>query len=663
MATARASTKKELLVFCVDHKIPDCSSSDTKEELRKRVSKYFSEQAKLFKRKSCEGRKSDTSWGRDELLEICDRIELDCPKSASKEDLCSAIAAFFRSDRDLPPAGGVKGEKLTVKELRELCKKNNVKGFSGYKKDELIKKCWAERKQSIEQEKKLSVGEKEPLQGTLAENAAEIASSLSGMLWLIRKYRDRACIPIRPASLRSTEFGLDFCDFSLCWHVDMDYLAWTFVMHEEYFWSVVNEWCDTRFVVVPVYLHATKGGKTYRHYNYTVIDRERKTMERFEPYGTDLVYEVEKVFKEARLDSKLADSAKKHGYEYIPPTSFCPRIGLQRREELEQHAKRPNDPLGFCSYWSLWYADRRLRYPNLSPKELLTKLSESLEGENRSLKNFIRDFAGFIENEKRRIATRARQYQTTKHWTMARALTESLLWEVLNARQIGGGGGGNFQLLEMTREFEDGWVDYSTDTCLSVDQGELSWKGIIGEGDFGAVFLLKGKKVVKLIPLETPIPHPEQCNPLDERDRRRTCVSVSVEEFWQEVERAKIAGEMGIGPKVYAAKVCEGKLTVNSSAYEEADEEDDEDEEEEIGFEKEQSVELGMIVMEHVGQTLKEFLEDDEEEDEEAWMEEAEELASKLPFSHGDLHPGNVMLKTDKNGDYIEGSMRLIDFA
>lgn len=441
-------TKKDLLLFCVDHDIAGCSSSDTKEALRARVSKYFDKQSKLFASKQCKGRKSETSWGKDELVALCDSLGLKCAKSASKSVLCAELSAFF-SDKEDGVAGGVPPEKLTVRELRDLCRQKKVSNYSGLRKAELVKHCWLDRKKSIEEERvsrALSLGEKDVLKGSLKEKVAGVTSGLAGLLWLLRKYRDKACVASKPSNLRDLTFGSAFCNFSVCWLPQEDYIQYTTVQDADAFWDIVLNWCETRFVIVPVYIRAENKGTMYRHYNFMVIDREKRTAERFEPYGGEDGGVVDKIFKGSTLDKRLSASAAKVGYKYIASSSFCPRVGFQVLEEAEKGEKRAGDPEGFCMYWSVWYADRRLRYPNLSPKELVDKLLKTLTsgprsgprsaGPNRSLKNFIRDFANFISTEERRIAQRARRYENTKNWSESRALTESILWEVLNSRKL-----------------------------------------------------------------------------------------------------------------------------------------------------------------------------------------------------------------------------------
>jgi len=318
-----------------------------------------------------------------------------------------------------------RGKEPTVKELKELCRKKQVQGYSKWDKKKLLSECWTKRKDEIAKE--VSLGEKANVAQQLHEEVADLSSALAGMLWLLKKYRDKACMPIKPTNLRSPAFGRSFCDFSLCWYAGVRKIQWTFAIKEDSFWNTIQEWCETRFVVVPVYL---MGSSNTKHFNYLIIDKTQKTVERFEPYGH---VADEKTFKEADFDDQFQKSASKAGYEYIQASHFCPRLGVQTREELQAAYKQVGDPVGFCAFWSLWYVDRRLKYPNLPPSQLMKKLTKQLSNV-KNLKEFIRNFAHFIDNEKRRIVQKSKDYKIANDWSKSRAVTEALLWEIMYGR-------------------------------------------------------------------------------------------------------------------------------------------------------------------------------------------------------------------------------------
>ncbi len=429
---SKAWHKTDLLDFCQKHRIKGCNSTNTKTEIMTLISQTIKNPEEHFKSKNCADRKGLTGWGRDELLGMCNSLSIGCSKNVTKSVMCQKIAMFFDKQtlaaEIQTPFGG---NDLTVKELRDECKKKNVKGYSKLTKKDLIAKCWDKRIKTLSNEKKriISLGDNiAHLEESLEENAGDLASSMVGMLWMLRKYRDKVCVAVKPSSLRSPTFGQDFCDFCLCWYANRQNLKWTYVTDEEPFWEMIEDWCNTQFVIVPVYLIAKFEGNEYRHYNYMIIDKTLKQIERFEPYGVYDNSTVDKVFKGTELDKIISQSAKKHGYEFLSAADFCPRVGIQTREEIQREFKQAGDPVGFCSFWSLWYADRRLRHPKVPPKELAERLTIDM-AKTANIKKFIRNFAHFIENEKRRIVQRARQY--ANQMPPSRAVTEALLWEML----------------------------------------------------------------------------------------------------------------------------------------------------------------------------------------------------------------------------------------
>lgn len=152
--------------------------------------------------------------------------------------------------------------------------------------------------------------------------------------------------------------------------------------------------CNKRFVILPVFIEwfNNYGG----HINMILIDNQEKTIERFEPnkhsvekhYGTSIFIKLDNQIK------KLFPS-----YKYYPPSSFAPfKLLFQdiERSNLRHGIMTPeqkNDTLGYCGVWSIWYAEMRLKNPNLDRKKLLQKSLEILLKYEHSLRTFIRSYS------------------------------------------------------------------------------------------------------------------------------------------------------------------------------------------------------------------------------------------------------------------------------
>jgi len=103
------------------------------------------------------------------------------------------------------------------------------------------------------------------------------------------------------------------------------------------------------------------------HANVIVIDNQEKTVERFEPNGYS-----------DKHDSLANNFMAKHfvpkyfnGYKYLPPLSFMPKIGPQRKQ-----TETVDNDFGFCAIFSTMYAHLRLVNPDIPQKNIVQKMSE-----------------------------------------------------------------------------------------------------------------------------------------------------------------------------------------------------------------------------------------------------------------------------------------------
>ena len=84
------------------------------------------------------------------------------------------------------------------------------------------------------------------------------------------------------------------------------------------------------------------------HANVLIFDKNAKVVERFEPNGSGFSEIAELV------DQRLENLARELGYQYLPPSQYCPSFGIQ---SIESYFRED----GFCISWSLLYAEERLR--------------------------------------------------------------------------------------------------------------------------------------------------------------------------------------------------------------------------------------------------------------------------------------------------------------
>lgn len=154
--------------------------------------------------------------------------------------------------------------------------------------------------------------------------------------------------------------------------------------------------CDQyRFVLIylEIILEDYDSKKRFSHANILIFDRLNSTLERYEPYGFS-----QSLYDQITLDKTLFAYANKNGFIYISPYHYCPsNIAFQTVDEQYGGQKHANDPFGFCAFWSIFYADLRLTYPNLSRNKLISFITKNYFS---NMKRLIRNYAVFVLSSK-----------------------------------------------------------------------------------------------------------------------------------------------------------------------------------------------------------------------------------------------------------------------
>ena len=158
-------------------------------------------------------------------------------------------------------------------------------------------------------------------------------------------------------------------------------------------------------IIIP--LNYYKGFLPVGHSNVLIYRRRTNAIEHFEPHGGEFK-ESEK--EQANIERKIdffirifnAELKKDniHAVTYVAATNVCPYLqGLQTLENNSVLKKSKGEPSGYCSIWSMFFAELCLKNPDKSSEEILEDIYNYLttkENANNYLKKVIRGYSGYI---------------------------------------------------------------------------------------------------------------------------------------------------------------------------------------------------------------------------------------------------------------------------
>jgi len=186
----------------------------------------------------------------------------------------------------------------------------------------------------------------------------------------------------------SRTYQTEYSNYEILWSYQKLFIPTNFE-------QIVNDFIknNTRFLIIPLGIESAQGA----HANILIYDRIKKEVERFEPNGSDFPFGFN--YNPELLDNLLEQKLLEYfdNIKYVTPKEFLPKIGFQQLELIEHYKTRKiGDPGGFCSAWSIWYADMRLNYPNITREQLVINLIQSIKEKNQSFKNLIRGYTSEI---------------------------------------------------------------------------------------------------------------------------------------------------------------------------------------------------------------------------------------------------------------------------
>ena len=130
------------------------------------------------------------------------------------------------------------------------------------------------------------------------------------------------------------------------------------------------------------------------HANILIYDFNKKTIERFEPYGFSIIDDLDDI-----LEEELTWNT---GFTYIKPIDYMNKISFQSISD-ELNNEKPGDFGGFCLGWCYFYLEHRLLNNNLSQKELVMKLKKKLLKKDLTFSEYIRNYSNNINKGRFKI--------------------------------------------------------------------------------------------------------------------------------------------------------------------------------------------------------------------------------------------------------------------
>jgi hypothetical protein len=139
---------------------------------------------------------------------------------------------------------------------------------------------------------------------------------------------------------------------------------------------------NIRFINFQFIIDHSKNDKV-NHVNMIIIDLFKKTVERFEPFGS-LGKDTEKKANHA-IAIRLFKVLELTDFKYLSPLDISPEFGPQQKADAYG---------GMCVTFSMLYLQLRLMNPDIVQKEIVNYL---LQKSAKELKNLVLRYAKFIE--------------------------------------------------------------------------------------------------------------------------------------------------------------------------------------------------------------------------------------------------------------------------
>lgn len=226
-----------------------------------------------------------------------------------------------------------------------------------------------------------------------------MGESIYGYLSLVylMKNNEKDCIVLVPPAINKS-YHENWEDWELLWSNEIGKKKSHKLLMPKKFKKIFKNCIknpNINFILMNIGIEVRKNREFQKgHENFLIIDKTNKTAEHFEPHGYIL---SEKNYNLPKLYKKLKMMFNEIGYKYLSPKKCCPRIGFQYIEE--RYKKSIEDVGGYCAIWSYFYADIRMKNPNIPPLVLSKMIKKELYFKPKYFRKFIRNYTQFLIRE------------------------------------------------------------------------------------------------------------------------------------------------------------------------------------------------------------------------------------------------------------------------
>lgn len=191
-------------------------------------------------------------------------------------------------------------------------------------------------------------------------------------------------------------------NFSIIWYDENNYYYSKYLdigIQKCYYAQPVRYiWIDVSIIV----------SQNVSHANLLLFDKETNILERFDPTGYKADSVLDKL--DELIDNKIKPIFEKitnKKTKYIRPKDYLENAGFQvLAKEYDNTIKNLGDPGGYCLAWVFWYLELRMTN-NADIKILVNKAIKKINEKYRTLLDFIRNYAHYLDKEKNKWFARA----------------------------------------------------------------------------------------------------------------------------------------------------------------------------------------------------------------------------------------------------------------